>query len=758
MRPFPILGRRRLSIAVSAEVQQALAHNVPVVSLESTIITHGLPFPQNLEMARRVERTIRAQGAVPATCAFVKGKPHVGLDETQLAVLADPAARANKVSRRDIGYAMATGQNGGTTIASTMIMSHRAGIRVFATGGLGGVHRGAQHTMDVSADLTELGRTPVAVVCAGPKLILDIGLTLEYLETQGVFVGTYSEGPGPANVPGFYTRDSGFESPYTFASFAEAARIIHNQNEVMQLQSGSLFCIPPSAATAMASEVIDRVIADAQAEATAKGVRGKALTPFLLARIASVTAGRSVASNVELVLNNAVAAAQIATELAKYAEVTPTPPSSVRHVVPPAPEIVNTLVIGSLALDSIGKSAAPVELRDSNPGIIATSVGGVGFNVARACALALESPSCAPARGAPSSRLVSVVADDLSGRTVLAQLAANGCDPSGVLIDRLGLATAQYSAVHSDAGELVVACADMRIIEGEHSDAFARHIVRQVDRGQPRQILVDCNLSARCLGAVLRHVAQLTASIDVVVEPTSAAKATRLAAAVVAAGARPFPHNAVLAITPTVAELAAIAASFDASGLFEDFDGWFALLESLGIDSRFRERLAGSRHRVLARGLQAGYLQQAFQVLPYVPFIALKLGAEGVLTLTLSTSIERYRSLPTTSPHLPQFTITSAGRRHADGQMGVAIQYWPVPHPLPLIENVTGAGDSFAGYLMARLLASNDALAEATWLGAEIASVEQEWYKWESIYKAQVAAAKSLGSCGAVSEQIKEID
>lgn len=262
-------------------------------------------------MAQSVEETIRENGGIPATCAFIDGKPHVGLSESQLISLAESTS-ANKVSRRDIGYVMANKQNGGTTIALTMILSHMAGIKVFATGGLGGVHRDGQFTMDVSADLTELGRTPVSVVCAGPKSILDIGLTLEYLETQGVFVGTYKQG----NIPGFYTQDSGFKSPYSFQTFSEAASIVHNQNNVMGLTSGSLFCIPPPSETAMPREVIDKIILDANNEAKDLKISGKELTPFLLSKIAQVTKGESVKSNIQLVLNNARAATEIAKELA----------------------------------------------------------------------------------------------------------------------------------------------------------------------------------------------------------------------------------------------------------------------------------------------------------------------------------------------------------------------------------------------------------------------------------------------------------
>lgn len=302
------------AIRVSDAVRQALNDSVPVVSLELTIITHGLPFPQNVEMARRVESEIRENGGVPATCAFIKGVPYVGLSDDQLLTLAE-AQNPIKVSRRDIGYTMGQRLHGGTTIALTMILSHATGIQVFATGGLGGVHKDGNVTMDVSADLTELGRTPVSVVCAGPKSILDIGMTMEYLETQGVFVSTYNDdGRSNVQIPGFYTRESGVKSPYSFTDFESIARSIHNQNNVMGLNSGNVVCVPPPEDVAMPSEWINGIIDRANETAKTQGIKGKELTPFLLSTIARETNNKSVTCNVDFVVNNA----QKATILARH--------------------------------------------------------------------------------------------------------------------------------------------------------------------------------------------------------------------------------------------------------------------------------------------------------------------------------------------------------------------------------------------------------------------------------------------------------
>ncbi|KAK9256465.1 pseudouridine-5'-phosphate glycosidase [Lipomyces tetrasporus] len=224
-------GNRRVHtfpshITVDPEVKEAVHANKPVVALESTILTHGIPYPHNLEMAHDLNKIIRAEGAVPATIALVNGRPTVGASDEEIEYLCKPPKDGSfiKISRRDLAYAVAHGVTGGTTIAGTMVLAHLAGIRVFATGGLGGVHRGAEATMDISADLEELGRTPVAVVSAGAKAILDLEKTFEYLETKGVHVSTY--GPKGVNLPAFYSRDSGIPSPFNFATAEEAAAVI----------------------------------------------------------------------------------------------------------------------------------------------------------------------------------------------------------------------------------------------------------------------------------------------------------------------------------------------------------------------------------------------------------------------------------------------------------------------------------------------------------------------------------------------------
>jgi pseudouridine-5'-phosphate glycosidase len=296
-------------IQLSPEVAAARAEGRAVVALESTIIAHGMPWPQNLETALEVEDVIRAEGAVPATIAVIGGRIRVGLTAEELQQLAQ-SPDAMKLSRRDLPYAVATGRLGATTVAATMICAQLAGIEVFVTGGIGGVHRGGAESFDISADLQELARTPVAVVCAGAKSILDLSLTLEYLETHGVPVLSV----GQDNFAAFFTPDSGLKADFRMDDAASQARFIRAK-WALGLSGGVVVSNPVPAAQAMPREEIDAITAQALAEADAQGIAGKAITPFLLARIKALTGGRSLATNIALVKHNAVVGARLARAL-----------------------------------------------------------------------------------------------------------------------------------------------------------------------------------------------------------------------------------------------------------------------------------------------------------------------------------------------------------------------------------------------------------------------------------------------------------
>ena len=297
---------------VKPEVAEAMAAGKPVVALESTIISHGMPYPQNVETALAVEKIIRDNGAVPATIAVIGGRLKAGLTPEEIEYFGKKGHAIAKASRRDLAVLCARGEDGATTVTTTMIIAHMAGIKIFATGGIGGVHRGAETTMDISADLEELANTPVMVVCAGAKSILDLGLTLEYLETHGVPVIGY----GTDELPAFYTRTSGFGVDYRLDPPAELAAAFHAQR-AMGLKGGMLVTNPIPDAYAMPAETINAAIDQAVAECNEKGIHGKETTPFLLAKVKGLTGGDSLDSNLQLVFNNARLAARTAAALCK---------------------------------------------------------------------------------------------------------------------------------------------------------------------------------------------------------------------------------------------------------------------------------------------------------------------------------------------------------------------------------------------------------------------------------------------------------
>ena len=300
-------------LEISPEVKKALDSKQPVVALESTIISHGMPYPQNMETALNCEKIIRDNGAIPATIAIINGKLKAGLTLSEIEYLSQNSDIV-KTSRRDIPIILARKGSGATTVASTMIIAQMAGINVFATGGIGGVHRGAQETMDISADLQELAHSNVGVVCAGAKSILDLGLTLEYLETHGVPVIGYKT----EDFPAFYSERSGFKVDWRLNSAKEIAEALYVKWKI-GLNGGAVISNPIPRKNAMDYDVINQVIHDALEEAKAYNIRGKETTPFLLAKIKELTQGTSLEANIQLVYNNAKLAAKIAVEYAKLA-------------------------------------------------------------------------------------------------------------------------------------------------------------------------------------------------------------------------------------------------------------------------------------------------------------------------------------------------------------------------------------------------------------------------------------------------------
>lgn len=298
-------------VKISQEVKEAIKEKKPVVALESTIISHGMPYPKNVETALEVEKVVRENGAIPATIAIINGEIKIGLTKEEIEIIGKAGLSVTKTSRRDLAYVVANKLNGATTVAGTMICAQMANIKIFATGGIGGVHRGAEKTMDISADLEELGKTNVAVICAGCKSILDMGLTLEYLETKGVAVYGYK-----TNIlPAFYTRESDFKVN-KINSEQEVAKVLKTKWD-LGLDGGVVITNPIPEEFSMDRKIIDKTILEALKEADEKGIKGKDITPFLLDKIQKLTSGKSLEANIELVFNNAKLASKIAIEYSK---------------------------------------------------------------------------------------------------------------------------------------------------------------------------------------------------------------------------------------------------------------------------------------------------------------------------------------------------------------------------------------------------------------------------------------------------------
>ncbi|XP_062445759.1 uncharacterized protein LOC134148060 isoform X2 [Rhea pennata] len=489
---------------IQPSIQEALVEGRPVVALESTIITHGMAYPQNLSMAREVEEIVTTNGAVPATVGILRGKIHIGLTDEELQFLAG-SKNVVKVSRRDLPYVLSQGLSGGTTVSGTMIAAHKAGIPVFVTGGIGGVHRGGENTLDVSADLTELGRTPVAVVSAGVKSILDIGRTLEYLETQGVCVAAFGES---REFPAFFSRQSGFQAPYHVHNEEEAAELIASTLG-LGLSSGVLIAVPCPQEHATSGQVIEEAIQQALREARSKGITGKEVTPFLLQKINELTNGKSLDSNIALIQNNARVGSCIAVALSKLQKATKKGKLPQREDIPPS------------------KPGGG----QTNAGIVRRSFGGVGRNLA----------DCLSRLGL-TPLFLSAMGKDEHSESILHY--CHHMDMRAVL-QLEGKSTATYCAVITSTGELSVGLGDMDI----HQEITEQYVSKfKENLCQAPLVCIDGNVPL----STIQYVCQLAREHQLAVcyEPTDENKASK-----------PFLSDSWKALTyisPNLQELRAI--------------------------------------------------------------------------------------------------------------------------------------------------------------------------------------------------------
>ncbi|PNS21643.1 Pseudouridine-metabolizing bifunctional protein [Sphaceloma murrayae] len=740
---------------ISEEVRQALVEKRPVVALETAIYTHGFPYPDNIALASLLESIVRTNGGVPATIAVLDGIARVGLETEELIRLAGSAGQetTRKVSRRDLAFVCGLGSpgrryHGGTTIAGTMVLAHMAGIKVFATGGLGGVHRGGEVTMDISADLTELGRTPVALVSSGCKSFLDIPRTLEYLETQGVPVGTFADGrTGQVDFPGFWTRDSGSKSPMTLTTEAEAAAVIHAQS-VLGLQSGLVFGNPIPEEHSMPKSQIDGAIAQAVQEAADQGFHGAANTPFVLNKIKEITGATSVTSNRALIASNAKRGTLVAVELAKLESLHGPRDSGLTRSftsVMEGPGVVNykrdgvskgiqqpsgmslhtnenpstrpdgtpaksstsvkpsVFVAGSLAVDlacdyqplASNKGTQPV-MHTSNPATMSQSVGGVGHNVARAIHLL----------GAPV-RLCSLIGDDAAGSTARLALEDVKMDTAGVRAVE-GARTPQYVAVNDAEKNLVIAMADMAILNdrtegGTHGGTKASQILNdvwkpQVERHRPSHIVVDANWSPDMLGNWIDISKSVGARL--LYEPVSAAKAAQIFDLPERTRLDTHPDASIDIATPNSYELAAMHSAAREAGFFDRQD-WWQVIDAFGLPSS-----GASTQLSLATSpelVDAGVPQQSIKLLPFIPHILTKLGSKGVLlTQIISAGDPRLSS----GEHAP-YIISRCGNESEEQTKvgGLYVRLFGPSEVVPEhdVVSVNGVGDTFLGAIVAGL-------------------------------------------------------
>ncbi|KAI9812040.1 MAG: hypothetical protein M1827_004932 [Pycnora praestabilis] len=702
--------------------------------MEST----GFPYPDNVALASYLESVVRVNGGVPATIGILNGVARVGLQTEELIELTASAGLRDtmKVSRRDLGFICGLvlplsssafnckaffevpqgltfqglagkKMNGGTTIAGTMVLAQLAGIKVFATGGLGGVHRNGESTLDISADLTELGKTPVTVISSGCKSFLDIPRTLEYLETQGVGVATFADGrEGKVDFPAFYTRESGVNSPMVLRDEEEAAAVISKAE-------------------------MDVVIAKAIRAAEEQGASGKDNTPFILNQIKELTSGKSVKANRALIESNVLRGTKVAVELAKLelagikridredqwqiSQNLPSGSSSSRAIssatatqesLMDSPfnnggfdsNRVDILVAGSLAVDfscdyapfQASVSGSSPQLHTSNPAIITQRLGGVGNNIATA-AHRIGADVC----------LCSVVGDDLGGRAALATLADHGLrtDSIQVLPAETGMRTAQYMAVNDTKKDLMLAMADMSILESVPED-FDHTWKTTISTASPKWLVVDANWNPKVLRQWI-SVGKVTGA-KVAFEPVSIAKSARLFTLPSSDSEETqlniFPTHLVDITTPNAAELATMYSAARDAEYFHRQD-WWAVIDALGISS------AGARNKLVSITnvslVDQGIPQQSIQMLPFIPCILTKLGPHGVLMTELLRPGDERLTSPDTAPY-----ILSRSLDDATMVGGVYMRLFPSAEVVPdeLVVSVNGVGDTFLGVLIAGLV------------------------------------------------------
>ncbi|KAJ3239662.1 hypothetical protein HDU78_002750 [Chytriomyces hyalinus] len=737
-------------IVYSKEVLEARKNGLPIVALESTIVTHGMPFPHNLDTALGVENIVRKNGAVPATIAVIGGKVHVGLEDNEIRKLADLTdktvpkvhlALSFRHTQHVLGEGVKTrfgtcsgkrmdrwrlftksgnmdGANskschsGSTTVAATSIIANAVGISVFVTGGIGGVHRNGHVTMDVSADLTELSRTPIAVVCAGIKSILDIPRTLEYLETMGVPVVSYQTTAFPA----FYTPLSGYDSIAAMASPQDCASLIKAQRD-LGLQNGTVIGVPiPSDAVEIDGEELEKCIQKALIEAEIQGISGKNVTPFLLDKVKEVTDGKSLNANMALIANNAHVGSQIAVSLAELIE---NEGGKGGHGVKLAtfspkkwsPE-TKIAVIGATNLDIVSKFSASASKEKSAEGSVSFSLGGVGRNIAEACW-----------RSGGDPYFVSAIGSDPAGDIVQAKL-KEICMPMTGIEAIENATTGCYNGILDSSGNPLSGVADMKIhdLVGNSTSSDSRKELSWILKDKkPQYIAVDANISAQALKDVVNYSEDQGFNVTTVYEPTSVPKCTKIISLIKDSSNSPEEawkriKATFQVITPNVAEVAAMLQHARSLNLLpQEYEHEFPVPDQFTLISTDD----GPVHAVMNGAIA---LSTLFRV------VVVKLGRAGAFI------VSRQVSLPLCSQNAEMVTFPG----------GFSMIHVPSLHKegVPVV-SVTGAGDSLVGAMVS-------ALARKGVVGKSMDGTALT----EAVCEGMEAAAWSLRTWDAVSERV----
>ncbi|KAG6862362.1 hypothetical protein C0995_011802 [Termitomyces sp. Mi166 len=653
---------RGAAVDVHPEVEDALASNKPVVALETALITHGFPYPANSELALSLESIVRAQGSIPATIGLIDGRVKIGLEKKEIERLANKEKRPAKISRRDIAAAMALKSDGAL-----------AGIKVFATGGLGGVHRGGEKSMDVSADLAELTRCPVALVSAGVKSILDIPRTLEYLETLGVPVLTYG---ATHEFPAFFSRHSGVNVPWNVTDPIKAAEILYKQWQ-LGMKNGVVFAVPIPEQFEEIGVHIQRAVDQAVAESEDNGISklGKEATPWLLSRVGELTQGTSRASNIALIENTALVGGKIALEYQKLINkpclAIPSIPKVTANDSPLPP--ANLMIIGSSAVDVTAQALGMKENlknHSTSPGTIFLSLGGVARNVAEASHRILSARS-----SHLSPILVSPIGNDAFGRLLVEETIQFGMRVDGFISSNRR--TAVCNMFLDNDGGLTSGIADMDITAELEADT----VIPLIEKHKPRLVALDGNLSPEAIKGVLGHCIKNDIQ-----------------------GRAPITF-----ISPNTLELAHIFSHAELLGLTAH-PAWWRMIDDLSLGSSFRldlERLArlnvddnDPSRGTLAFLINQGIAQMSIKLLPFFQHLIIKCGEQGVIVaMRVSGSVSTKSLWAGMNSEITQRRIIA----HGSSNESAILQHFP-PHPIERVVNVTGAGDSFVGALLANLV------------------------------------------------------